>query len=156
MRDSTQRRAEGGYVGIQRCRGRKRRRAGGRDGVHKSKRGHEARRADVPLAIGSHRSCSLTSNSYPCPCACVSSAFRSMGSSSGDAAGSTRSLLGGVADMLSAGCCDGLRRVAAAEGMRWRIIRWRPRHGVDSDDAWRPRMQPSCNGGGGCDGGGRG
>jgi len=40
--------------------------AGKSDG--KGRRGE----VDAPLAIGSHRSCSLTSNSYPSPCACVS------------------------------------------------------------------------------------
>lgn len=81
--------------------------------MRKSKRREEAREIDVPLAIGSHRSCSLTSNSYPSPCACVSSAFLSMGSSSGDWAGSTPSFFGGVGDILSAGCWYGAYALAS-------------------------------------------
>jgi hypothetical protein len=37
-----------------------------------NQRAEGRREIDPPLAIGSHRSCSLTSNSYPSPCACVS------------------------------------------------------------------------------------
>jgi hypothetical protein len=98
----------------------------------------------APLAIGSHRSCSLTSNSYPSPCACASS-VRSMGwSSSGDWTGATPSALcgcSGVDDMLADSRLDGACALAACA-----VIRWRPRHTGEDAMAWRPGLQPRCNG----------
>jgi hypothetical protein len=87
----------------------------------KSKRREGQGRVYAPLAIGSHRSCSLTSNSYPRPCACASS-VRSIGwSSSGEWTGTAASSLtcwvmapcicSGVDDMVAGRrvCAGGLR-----------------------------------------------
>ena len=93
----------------------------------------------APFAIGSHRSCSLTSNSYPSPCACVSSAFLSIcWSSSGDCGGSTPSFFGGVDDMfirLTAGAVSGFEGACALADCS--VICWRPRH-------WETAAKP-CN-----------
>lgn len=66
---------------------------------------------DQPFAIGSHRSCSFTSNSYASPWACGSCGSLSMCSEvPGDcAAGSTSVSFGGEADIMYLATCSGQR-----------------------------------------------
>jgi hypothetical protein len=132
-------RAIGGYVGIQvRPRAAIRRRADGSETTRKSRGSRGQGRGYAPLAIGSHRSCSLTSNSYPSPWACASAPSRSMcaSSPSGDWACTTLSsgfvcdcgsidpgIFSGVDDMLAATCLYGTCALAGCA-----VIRWRPRH----------------------------